>query len=265
VPRLLLSAAERQLAALLSAACAAVAAFLGVRFAHHSRAGWLDTAVDDRIRASLGDHPALLNPLVDLGSAIPVTVLTTALVLLCLATRRWRGAVLAAVAVPAAAALTERVLKPLVDRTLQGGLSYPSGHSTGVFALAAVIAVLLAGPLQPRLPAAVRLLLGLTAYLAAAAVAVALVGMGLHYFTDTVGGAAVSTAVVLLTALVIDWLGAARIAHPARAERLPGQGCFESDLGHAGQRPADRAADLGGGGVLLEGGLVESRHPADGH
>jgi membrane-associated phospholipid phosphatase len=42
--------------------------------------------------------------------------------------------------------------------------------------------------------------------LAACAVAVALVGLGHHYFTDTVGGAAVGTAVVLATALVLDRL-----------------------------------------------------------
>jgi hypothetical protein len=32
------------------------------------------------------------------------------------------------------------------------------------------------------------------------------VGKGGHYFTDTVGGAAVGTAVVLATALALDWL-----------------------------------------------------------
>jgi hypothetical protein len=49
--------------------------------------------------------------------------MTSVLVLACLVTRRWRGAVLAAVAVPAAAGLAELVLKPLVGRTLMGALS----------------------------------------------------------------------------------------------------------------------------------------------
>jgi membrane-associated phospholipid phosphatase len=40
----------------------------------------------------------------------------------------------------------------------------------------------------------------------AGAVALALVGKGAHYFTDTVGGAAVGTAVVLATAFFLDWL-----------------------------------------------------------
>jgi membrane-associated phospholipid phosphatase len=42
--------------------------------------------------------------------------------------------------------------------------------------------------------------------LAAVAVAVALVGLGQHYFTDTVGGAAVGTAVTLGIALILDRL-----------------------------------------------------------
>jgi membrane-associated phospholipid phosphatase len=34
-----------------------------------------------------------------------------------------------------------------------------------------------------------------------------MVGMGAHYFTDTVAGAAVGTAVVLVTAFLLDRLG----------------------------------------------------------
>lgn len=206
VPRPLLPAAVRPLAAALLAVCVAVTVFLGAWFRHHTRAGWLDTAVDVRVRAGLGGHLVILNLLAGVGDPVPVTVMTAALLLACLATRRWRGAVLAAVAVavPAAAALTQLLLKPLIGRTLQGDLSFPSGTATGVFALAAAFAVLLAGPLRPRMPAALRLLLALAAFLAAGAVAVALVGLGVHYFTDTVGGAAVGTAVVLVTALILD-------------------------------------------------------------
>ena len=73
-----------------------------------------------------------------------------------------------------------------------------------MIALAVTFAVLLADPSRPRLPAAVRLLLAALAFLAAGAVAVAVVALGLHYFTDTIGGAATGTAVVLLAALIID-------------------------------------------------------------
>jgi membrane-associated phospholipid phosphatase len=208
--RPLLPAALRLPAVALVTACVAVTAILGARFTHQARAGWLDTAVDTRVQASLGGHRHLLDLLAGLGDPIPMTAMTAALVLALLATRRWRGAAAVAVAVPAAAALTEFLLKPVVGRTLLGDLSFPSGHATGVFALVTVVAVLLTGPARPCGPAIARLLLTLTALLAAGAVAVALVGLNAHYFTDTVGGAAVGTAVALVTALVLDLLGPAR-------------------------------------------------------
>lgn len=205
VPGLLLPAAVRPLAGVLLAGCVAVTVFLGVRFTHQSHPGWLDGAVDARLQAILGNHRAVLIQIVRLGDPIPVTELVAALVLACAAARRWRGAVLLVIAVPAAAALTELLLKPLIDRTLGGGLSFPSGHATGIFALAAAIAVLLID--RPLMPAALRVLLALGAYGVAVAVAVALVSLGLHYFTDTVGGAAVGTGVVLTTAFILDRLG----------------------------------------------------------
>lgn len=221
--RPLLPAAVRPLAAALLAVCVTVAALLGAWLMHERRAGWLDAAIDARLRDSLGGHPAVLNFVVQLGDPIPVTAMTTALVIACLAARRWRGAVLAAVSVTAAAVLTELVLKPLFDRTLQGNLVFPSGHATGTFALATVCVVLLAGPPRlagrPRLPGAVRLCLALTAVLAACTVAATVIALGYHYFTDTVGGAAVGTAVVLATAFVVDRLSP-RSDEPGADRRL---------------------------------------------
>lgn len=205
--RPLLAPAIRPTAAVLAAVCAAVTVFLGAQYTHQGRAGWLDRAIDRRVRAGLGWHAGLLNFVTGIGDPVPVTVMTVALVVACLATHRWHGALLVAVAVPLASALTEFLLKPLVDRTMQGALSFPSGHTTGMFALAGVCTVLLAGPSRPRTRVGWRVLLGLAAYLAATAVAVAMVGLGAHYFTDTVAGAAVGTSVVLLTALILDRLG----------------------------------------------------------
>jgi membrane-associated phospholipid phosphatase len=206
MPRLLLAPAARRAAFAAFAVCVAVPAILGTLFAHQRQPSWLDMAVDDRVQASLGRHLASLNSLTQLGTPVPVTAMIVLLVLACLATRRWRGAALVAVAVPAAAALTELLLKPFIHRTIRGVLSFPSGHSTGMFALAGGCAVLLVGPSRPPIPAALRLFLALIAYLAAGAVAVALVGVGAHYFTDTIGGAAVGSAVVLATAFLIDLL-----------------------------------------------------------
>jgi membrane-associated phospholipid phosphatase len=196
----------RSMAAAILVGCAAVTVLLGALFARQTRAGPFDAWVDARIQAGLAGQRRVLNDLSGLGDLKPVVAMTAALVLACLLTRRWRGAVLAAVAVPAAAGITEFVLKPLIGRTLTGDLSFPSGNETRVFALAAAFAVLLADPPRVRIRAVVRLILALAVLLAAGAVGVALVGLGHHYFTDTVGGAAVGVAVVLATALIIDWV-----------------------------------------------------------
>jgi undecaprenyl-diphosphatase len=225
-PRPLLPSAVRPLAAVLVAVCVTVTALLGAWLAHQTEPGRLDTAVDDWVRVAIGGHPAILNRLVQLGDPIEVTAMTTALVLACLATRRWRGAVLVAVSVPAAAALTEHVLKPLIDRTSHGPPEFPSGHSTCTFAIAVACVILMAGPLRPRLPAGVRMLLVVAALLAAALVAAALVALRFHVFTDTVGGAAVGTAVVLATALIVDRLS------PGGQAGQPSAG--QSSRAHAG-------------------------------
>jgi membrane-associated phospholipid phosphatase len=224
VARPLLGSDLRRLAAALMAVCVAVTGLLGVWFAGQPRPGRLDTAVDLRVRAALGGHPGMLNAAAGLGDPLPVTVMIVALVLACLATRRPRGAALAAVAVPAAAALTEFLLKPLVGRTLQGAFSFPSGHSTGVFALAGTCAVLLAGPCRPPVRGRTRLLLALGAYLVACVVAAALIGLGIHYFTDTVGGAAVATAVVLVIALILDRPGPPERLRAAALQRRERRG-----------------------------------------
>jgi undecaprenyl-diphosphatase len=218
--RPLLAPAARRSALTVVVICVAVTAFLGGLFAHQTQPGWLDTAIDARLQAGISAYPALLHWVSKPGTLGPVAAVTTAMAVACLMTRRWRGALLAVIAVPTAEAITELVLKPLVDRTLRGQLSFPSGHTTGVFVLAAVFTVLMTGPLRPRLPAAVRLALVLAAYLVASATAVAMIGLRAHYFTDLVGGVAVAVGTVLATALTLDKL-IARVRRPgaARPER----------------------------------------------
>lgn len=203
-------------AALLVAGCVAVTACLALAFGHQASAGRLDAAMDARIQSALSSYQGPLHLLSGLGGLPSVAGLTAALVLACLVTRRWRGAALAGLAVPAAVTLTEFVLKPLVGRSIHGYASFPSGHTTAVFALAATCVVLLANPPGPRLPRAVRVLLVAGAVLVAAVVPVAMVALGFHYFTDTVAGAAVGTGTVLLIALLIDLA-----RPPARASRGP--------------------------------------------
>jgi membrane-associated phospholipid phosphatase len=153
--------------------------------------------------AAFRPFPVLVHWLPHLGTLTAATLLTTALVLACLAVRRWSGAILAAVAVPVAAGLTEYVLKPFVG-SAAGQPSFPSGHATTMFALATICAILLLDPPHRRMPGPVRLILALLALLVAAAVAAAMVVIGAHYFTDAVAGAAIGTAVVLVGALTLD-------------------------------------------------------------
>ena len=191
---------------MILAVCVLVTAFLSALFAHETQPSWLEAAIDTRLRNSAFAHWPLLRRAHILGSPAPMVVMTAALALACLATRRWRGALLVAIAVPAAEVVTEYLLKPLVGRMLHGYLAFPSGHTTGVFTLAAVVTVLLTGPFRPRMPVGARLVLVVTAYLIASTTAMVMIAMDAHYFTDTVGGAAVATGAALATALTIDKL-----------------------------------------------------------
>jgi membrane-associated phospholipid phosphatase len=201
MPEPLLPPRGRRIAAALLAACVAVPIVLAAYVVGRGHPGSLDAAIDPRIMNGWR-YSALRRGLPELGTLGPLTVMTLALVVACLAARRWSGAVLAAVAAPAATALTEYVLKPDVGRPLHA--SYPSGHATSMFALAAVCAVLLANPPRRRVPAAIRMLAVFMALALAAAVAVTMIAIGAHTFTDVLAGAAVGTGVALACALILD-------------------------------------------------------------
>jgi undecaprenyl-diphosphatase len=202
--RPLLSDAARLPAVAVVAACVLTTALLGACLGHGAHTDRVDAAVDAGVKASLAGQHRLLLILAWIGDLPAITVITAALMLACLLWRRYRGAVLLAISIPAAAVITERLIKPLVGRTALGFLSFPSGHATGTFALATAIAVLLVG--AAAVPRAVRLAVVVTAFAVASAVAAAMIALGFHYFTDAVAGAAVGTGTVLATALVLDLL-----------------------------------------------------------
>ena len=160
-------------------------------------------------------HQDLLSWLALPGEPIPVAALIVVIAVTCLVTGRANGAVLAVVAVPVASVVAEHVLKPLVGRTAHGFLSYPSGHGTVMFALAAVLAVLMLNPSGRVLTPALRLIVPAAAVALACVISVIVIGVGVHYFTDTIAGAALGAGTVAATALVLDlpgprrWLAAA--------------------------------------------------------
>jgi membrane-associated phospholipid phosphatase len=202
----LLSGKARPVAATIAGACLAVTAFLAVWVTHETSLDWPDAVIDAKARAAFGGDPHLLTLLVWPAGEVPVFAIALAMALACLAWQRYRKTALVVISVPAATTITEWLLKPLVGRLKWGSLSFPSGHTTGAFTLAAVLVVLLIGRPGVGMPRTLRAAVAVTALLAAAFVAFALIAEGVHYFTDTVAGAAIGIGTVLTTALMIDLL-----------------------------------------------------------
>ena len=230
--RPLLAPSARPRAGWLLACCAILVTVLGVLFAHQTQPGWLDRAVDAPLISWLGGHLALGRWLITPGAPLPAAELSAAIVIACLLAGRLNGAVLAAAAVPVAGGLVEGLLKPLVHRTYHGDLVYPSGHTAAIFALATTVTVLLAVPPRAATAGALRVLIPAAAFAAGVVVAIGLIGLRFHYFTDTVAGAALGIGTVCGLALLLDlpsvrrwlaWVGRPRPAapegqsHPARA------------------------------------------------
>jgi membrane-associated phospholipid phosphatase len=223
--RPLLAPSARPWAGWLLACCAILIAVLGALFAHQAKADWLDRAVDAPFITLFGGHLRLGLWLIAPGSPVPAAVASAAIAVACLLAGRLNGAVLAAAAVPVANGLAEGLLKPLVHRTYLGDLVYPSGHTTAIVALAATVTVLLAVTPRPAWAGALRVLIPAAAFAAAAVVAIALIGLRFHYFTDTVAGAALGIGTVCGLALLLDlpsvrrWLAWVCRQRPAAPER----------------------------------------------
>jgi membrane-associated phospholipid phosphatase len=210
----LLPAGSRRPTAAVGLCCLVLVITLGALSAHQSHGWAIDHAVDSWM---MGLHipSATLEHISWLGDLRAMTVLTGGLALACIMIRRLTGALLAVVGVLLASGLTEAILKPLVHRTIGAShyLTYPSGHTTGLFALSTALAVVLLSTRSGRPRTSVRIGIVAVAVLISCSVGMAMVGRGFHYFTDTVGGAAVGTGVVLGLAFLLDvelvrrWLG----------------------------------------------------------
>ena len=200
----LLAASIRPWAGALLACCAILIAVLGVLFAHQTTADRLDRAVDSPVISWFSGHLGLLPWLAAPGSYLPAAALSAVIVAACLIGGRVNGAILGAAAVPVAVALNDGVVKHLVHRTYLGTMTYPSGHTSAVFALVATATVLLLVPPRPTRGAGLRVLIPAAACVAGGVVAVAVIGLRWHYFTDTVAGAALGIGTVCGLALVLD-------------------------------------------------------------
>jgi membrane-associated phospholipid phosphatase len=191
------------------ATCCITVGVLGALFYHGSTPDALDKAVF----RSVWPHRTGLDPLTSVGDTVPASLLTAVLCYCCLALRRYRGAIMVALAVPVASGITE-LLKHLIHRIYVSFLSFPSGHTTATFALVTCVAVLLTNPPATRAPASMRIVLALLSLGFGVMVALGLVAARFHYFTDTIAGAAVGVGVTLAIALALDLV----MARPRRGQ-----------------------------------------------
>lgn len=202
--RPLLAGSARAWTGAVVACCVVLVAGLGELFAHMTKVDSFDNAVDSPIVALLRDHGGLAYRLTYPGTLYPAVVLSGIIVVICLLTGRLNGALLAVAAVPVADGLDDGLLKPLVDRTYFGQLTYPSGHTTAAFAMATTIALVFVIPPQPYRARTIRVLLTAAGCLVGAMVAIAVIALQWHTFTDTIAGAAVGIGAVSALALILD-------------------------------------------------------------
>lgn len=220
VGRPLLGGPARAWAIAVVIASVVLVAALGIAFAGQSRASWLDHVVDSPIISTLGVHGLTAYRLASPGTLGPAVLISGAIAAICLRFRRINGAVLALLAVPVSDGLDDAILKPLIGRTDLGQLTYPSGHTTAVFAMITTLAILLLVPPQQRSTRVLRVLIVLGALAVGLIVAVAVIALEWHYVTDTIGGAAVAVAVVCGLAMILDLLTTDRRMEPRLASLM---------------------------------------------
>ncbi|MER7396733.1 phosphatase PAP2 family protein [Streptomyces sp. NPDC000151] len=187
-----------------------VVVVLGVLYAGHSEPGRVDRWI---IRPTADSVPppwryvALATDF--LGEPAGAVALVLAAVTGCLLFRRPRAAVFVVAGVGMTVGATT-LLKPLVGRTIHGdNLSYPSGHTAFLTALALIVALLATGRLGLGRTAGTSLVLA-TALVAGAAMGWAQAALGAHYPTDALGGWCTALAVIPATAWLVDRMADAR-------------------------------------------------------
>ncbi|MEW2399915.1 phosphatase PAP2 family protein [Streptomyces sp. NPDC046862] len=212
---------------LIAALAALVVVVIGVLYAGHSEPGRVDRWIVEPTADSVRPPWRYVALALDfLGEPAGAAMLVVAVVAGCLLLRRPRAAVLVVAGV-GVSVVTATLLKHLVGRTIHGdgNLSYPSGHTAFLTALALVVALLATGRLGLGRTAGTSLVLA-AALVAGAAMGWAQVALGAHYPTDVLGGWCTALAVIPATAWLVDRV-ADRLADGMAA------------------RSADRTADAG--------------------
>jgi undecaprenyl-diphosphatase len=196
----------RRAAVVLIVLALLVLTVLALRYAHQEAAGRLDRTLDVYLRTQLRRDQRLTGALVTLAQPPQAAIVLAVVAGVAALARRWSGVILTLGGTLSAVTITEVILKPLVGRLRYGHLTFPSGHTSAVAAIAIATAILLLGAQRPR-SVALRLMASLAAAVVAVSVAVALIAQHVHYATDTVAGCCVAVVTVLGLALILDFVG----------------------------------------------------------
>ncbi|MCA1836325.1 MAG: phosphatase PAP2 family protein, partial [Actinobacteria bacterium] len=194
--RPLLPAGLRRPAIVIIVLALALLAVLALRYAHQEAAGTLDRTLDTYIRIGLQGEQGVTGALISFVYPPRSMILLAAITGVGAWARRWSGVTLTLGGTLSAVVITEVLLKPLIGRLRYGHLTFPSGHTTAVTAIAIAMVILLIGAPRPR-RVALRLMTGLATVAVPASVAIALIAQHIHYATDTIAGCCVALVTVL--------------------------------------------------------------------
>lgn len=195
----------------------------GIAFHDQLRDNRFDRGIYDWTTDNLGHR--LLERLLDVTTPSLVFGLVVVVLVGALFVRNARLAAVAAVGPLLSVVLTEYVLKPLIGRKIVGyfvtGLTYPSGHETGLAAATTLLVVAVLAVTTSRQARSIAVAL---AVVLDALGSIALVGNGYHFATDTYAAVGLSVSVVLGTALgvdlIADRMAGRRLAAPADGARV---------------------------------------------
>ncbi|WP_109031051.1 phosphatase PAP2 family protein [Streptomyces rubrogriseus] len=176
-----------------------------------------------------------------LGEPAGAVLLVAAVVTGCLLLRHPRAAVFVVTGAGLTVGTTT-LLKPVVGRTIHGdNLSYPSGHTAFLTAIALMVSLLAAGRLGLGRAAGTAFVFA-AGLVAGATMGWAQVALGSHYATDTLGGWCTALTVLPVTAWLVDRT-ADRLTD--RWAGLPAHPPDEWTAGPPSDRRAERRADAG--------------------
>lgn len=215
---------------LIASLAALVVLVFGITYADDSEPG----AVDARIWAVVDGagppwrHVAVVTDF--LGEPVGAVLVVVAVVTGCLLLRGPRAAVFVVTGAGLTVGTTT-LLKPVVGRTIHGdNLSYPSGHTAFLTAIALMVSLLAAGRLGLGRAAGTAFVFA-AGLVAGATMGWAQVALGSHYATDTLGGWCTALAVLPVSAWLVD----------RTADRLADR----TTAGRPADEPADRRANAG--------------------